>query len=334
MAHAVAMTMKALAYVAAHPLSGFAIRETELPTPALRPHDLLVEVRAFATNPADCKIRGTRSGTPQAPVVLGWDAAGVVVGVGPEAAGFAVGDEVYFAGDLTRAGCYAELVAVDARLVAHKPARLDFAEAAALPLTSLTAWESVIDRGARGTVLVIGGAGGVGSIAIQLLKAVSNARVVATASRPETIAWCKELGADHTIDHRGDLEGQLAAIGIPAVDFVLSTQHTEPLLPQITQVLRPFGELALIDDPRSLDIVPLKRKSLTVHWEFMFTRSMFGHAMASQGEILAKVAALIDARAVRSTMRTRLHGFTAAHVADAHAAHEAGTAIGKIVIAR
>lgn len=324
MAHGAAM--KALAFTKPHAFDAFAITEHELPRPTLRPDDILVDVRAFSANPVDYKVRSSR--TADAPVVLGWDGAGVVVEVGPAARGFAVGDEVYFAGDLTRAGTYAELVAVDARLVATKPRSLSFAEAAALPLTSLTAWEALIDHGARGTVLVVGGAGGVGSMAIQLL-ATTDAKIVATASRPETTAWCKELGAHEVIDHRKPLAAQ-----VRDVDFVFGTTHTAELLPQLVEVLRPFGALALIDDPPALDIVPLKRKALTVHWELMFTKSLYGVELASQGEILAKIAALVDAGRVRSTLRTKLAGFTAENVRHAHALLESGTAIGKIVVER
>jgi NADPH:quinone reductase len=326
--------MKALAYIRAHSLRDFSIEEMDRPPPQPRAHDLVVEVRAFSTNPVDYKVRSSRSGTPDAPVVLGWDGAGVVTALGSDAKGFSVGDDVYFAGDLTRAGTYAEQVAVDARLVARKPARLDFAEAAALPLTSLTAWEALVDHGAAGNVLVIGGAGGVGSIAIQILKAATSAQVIATASRPETIAWCRELGADHVIDHRRSLEPQLADLSIREVDFVFSTNGTDAMLPQITSLLRPFGHLALIDDPAVLDIAPLKRKSLTVSWELMFTKSLFGHRPESQGEILAKVAALVDAGKVRSTQRTILQGFSAANVRRAHELLEATSTIGKIVLAR
>lgn len=218
--------MRALAYVRAHGLKDFAIEEMELPSPQPRPHDLVVEVRAFSTNPVDYKVRSSRSGTADAPVVLGWDGAGLVTTLGSEAKGFSVGDEVYFAGDLARPGPYAEQVAVDARLVARKPTRLDFAEAAALPLTSLTAWEALVDRGAAGSVLVIGGADGVGSIAIQLLKAAMPVHVIATASRPETAAWCRELGADHVIDHRRDLGPQLEELG--TTTWTSSSRPTAP----------------------------------------------------------------------------------------------------------
>ena len=326
--------MKALAYVHAHDLEHFAITEMDQPPPEPRPHDLVVEVRAFSTNPVDYKVRSSRSGTPDAPVILGWDGAGVVTALGSDAKGFSVRDDVYFAGDLARAGTYAEQVAVDARLVARKPTRLDFAEAAALPLTSLTAWEALVDLGAAGNVLVMGGAGGVGSVALQILKATTSAQVIATASRPETVAWCRELGADHVIDHRRSLEPQLAHLGIRELDFVFSTNGTDAMLPQITSLLRPFGHLALIDDPAVLDIAPLKRKSLTVSWELMFTKSLFGRFLESQGAILADVAALVDAGKVRSTQRTVLRGFTAANVRRAHELLEAGTSIGKIVVAR
>ena len=191
-----------------------------------------------------------------------------------------------------------------------------------------------MDRAAAGNVLVIGGAGGVGSVAIQLLKAATPARVIATASRPETVAWCRDMGADDVIDHRRELAPQLADVGAREVDFVFSTNRTDAMLPQIASILRPFGHLALIDDPQVFDIASLKRKSLTVSWELMFTKSLFGHRPESQGEILAKVGALVDAGKVRSTGRTVLHGFSPENVRRAHELLEAGKSVGKIVLVR
>jgi NADPH2:quinone reductase len=328
--------MKAVAYVHDPKNQHHVIVEGELPEPELREHDVLVEVRAAGTNPVDYKVGLSRTNTG-APVVVGWDFAGVVQKVGPRASGFAVGDEVWGAGDITRTGAYAERLAVDSRIISKKPSSLSFVEAAALPLTSLTAWEALIARGELGLdrpskVLVIGGAGGVGSIAIQLLRAVTKSTVIATASRPETIAWCRELGADHVVDHHRDLVAELAALGIEQVDVVFGTSQTDKQLPAITNLLRPFGHLVLIDDPPALDIVPLKRKSLSVHWELMFTKPLFGYELESQGKILSEVAKLVDAGKVKTTLTTRLAGLQASHVEQVHRMLREGRAIGKTVI--
>lgn len=324
--------MRAFVYDKAHPLTQFAITEQEIAAPTPGPLDLLVRVKASSFNPVDYKIRQSKS-AEDSPVVLGWDAAGVVEAVGSEAAGFQVGDAVFYAGDLTRPGSYAELQAVDHRLAALKPASLDFAEAAALPLTSLTAYEALLERGieytAESRVLIIGGAGGVGSIAIQLLKALTPAQVIATATRPETIAWAKEMGADLVIGR--DLQRELQQKGVERLDVIFSTTHTADYLSAIPDLMRPFGHLAVIDDPASFDILPFKRKALSVHWEFMFSKSMFGYREATQGEILRKVAGLVDAGQVKTT-RQRTVTATVENVRAAHEALEAGTSIGKMVM--
>ncbi len=328
--------MKAIATSYDPSTKHYEFRRVEVARPALRPEDVLVEVRAFATNPADFKVAAGRAPSAD-PLIVGWDFAGVVVECGARAVGFAPGDEVYGAGDISRPGAYAELVAVDSRVIAKKPRTLSFAEATALPLTSLTAWEALIGRPELGLerpsiVLVIGGAGGVGSVAIQLLKAKTKARVIATASRPETIDWVKRLGADHTIDHHGDLVGQLEGLGIRAVDAVLSTTHTDRYLPAINALLRPFGNLSVIDDPPVLDVAPLKRKAISVHWELMFTKTLYGFELETQGRILAEVAALVDAGKVRSTLGTLLIGATPEHLAHAQQLTVEGQSIGKLVI--
>ncbi len=328
--------MKAIGYVHDPAHATHVIAEGELPEPELRDHDVLVEVRAAGTNPVDYKVGRSRSGTG-APVIVGWDFAGVVRKVGARSSGFAVGDEVWGSGDITRTGAYAELLAVDSRVISKKPSGLSFVEAAALPLTALTAWEALIARpGLRldqpSRVLVIGGAGGVGSIAIQLLKALTKSRVIVTASRPETRAWCRELGADDVVDHHGDLVAQLAELGSEPLDAVLGTSHTDRQLPAIGSLLRPFGHLTLIDDPPALDIVSLKRKSISVHWELMFTKTLFGFELESQGLILREVARLVDEGRVRSTLNTRLEGLTASHVEQAHRVLMEARGIGKTVI--
>lgn len=326
--------MHAFAYNRAHALADFAIAEHEVAAPVLQANDLLVRIKAFSVNPVDYKIRQSRSDDNQ-PVILGWDAAGIVEAVGADVQGFTIGDEVYYAGDLNRAGSYGELQAVDHRLMARKPTSLSFADAAALPLTALTAYEALFERGVTYTkeshVLIIGGAGGVGSMAIQLLKALTPATVIATATRPETIAWVKQLGADHVIGR--DLKSELAALGLQTVDVVFSTTHSKNYLPIMPDLLRPFGHLMIIDDPEVLDIRPFKTKALSVHWEFMFSKSMFGYQLHTQGEMLAKLAAWVDAGTVRST-RTQTLKATAEHVKRAHETLEAASAIGKIVLER
>lgn len=324
--------MKAFAYDKAHALDRFAIEVRDLPVPQIGPRDLLVAVRAFSFNPVDYKIRQSRDGDG-APVILGWDAAGVVEAVGSEVRGFAPGDEVYYAGDLNRPGSYAERQVVDHRLVAHKPRSIDFADAAALPLTALTAYEALLERGvaygADSKALIIGGAGGVGSIAIQLLKALTPATVIATASRPETIEWTLHMGADHVIGR--DLMKGIEQAGTPQVDVVFGTTHSDHYLPVLPYLLRPFGHLMVIDDPDALDIRPFKAKALSVHWEFMFAKAMHGYRPESQGAILKSVAELVDAGKLRTT-RTRSFTADVDQLRAAHDALESGSAIGKMVM--
>jgi len=323
--------MKAFVYQKAHPLTEFALKLQELPDPKPGPLDLLVRVKAFSFNPVDYKIRQSRS-SEGSPIILGWDAAGVVEAIGSEVRDFSVGDEVYYAGDLNRPGSYAELQAVDHRLVAQKPALLDFADAAALPLTALTAYEALLERGVHYTgatkALIIGGAGGVGSIAIQLLKAETAATVIATASRPETIAWVKEMGADRVIGR--DLKAELPG-GAPGLDVIFSTTHTADYLEIIPDLLRPFGHLMVIDDPSSLDIVPFKWKALSVHWEFMFSKSVHGFHLETQGDILRKVAAMVDTHRVKTT-RSKTYAANEDNLRSVHQVLEQGTMIGKAVV--
>ena len=274
--------------------------------------------------------------------VLGWDAAGTVVAVGPDATLFKPGDEVFYAGDLTRPGTDAEFHLVDERIVGHKPASLGFAEAAALPLTAITAWETLFDRldlrravpGATPALLIIGGAGGVGSIAVQLARRLTKLTVIATASRPETQVWVRDLGAHHVIDHGKPLAAEVAALGIGAPGFVFSTTNTTDHLAEIVALIAPQGRFALIDDPKTLDIMPFKRKSVSVHWELMFTRSMFETAdMAAQGVLLNEVARLVDAGEVKTTLSETLGTIDAATLKRAHARLESGKVKGKIALA-
>lgn len=334
--------MKAIGFNQPLPISNEnALQDIELPTPELLPRDILVSVKAVSVNPVDMKVRASHQPENGAYRVLGYDAAGVVQAVGSEVKNFKVGDEVYYAGALTRQGSNAELQAVDERIVALKPKTLGFAEAAALPLTTLTAWETLFDRldvakpvadGSK-SILIIGGAGGVGSIAIQLLKQLTDLTVIASASRPESQAWVKQLGADYVIDHRQNLAEQVAKLNIGQPEFVFSTNYTETYVPQIAELMAPQGRLALIDDPQNLDIMPLKFKSISVHWEFMFSRSMYETAdITRQGEILAQVAELVGSGKLTTTGNHTLHGINAQNLRQAHALIERGDTIGKIVL--
>ncbi|AXA90873.1 zinc-binding alcohol dehydrogenase family protein [Massilia sp. YMA4] len=316
-----------------------ALHDMELPAPVPGPRDLLVEVRAISVNPVDTKVR--RGAAVSAPRVLGWDAAGVVVATGAEVSAFKPGDTVYYAGSLTRPGSYSELHLVDERIAGHKPASLDFAAAAALPLTSLTAWELLFDRlrvpeqgGAGKSLVIVGAAGGVGSILTQLASKLTDLTVIGTASRAETRAWVRELGAHHVIDHGQPMAPQLAALGIAHADIVVSLTHSEQHYADIVEMLAPQGQFALIDDPATLDAMPLKRKSISLHWELMFTRSMYETAdMARQREILDRVAALVDAGTLRTTVGEHFGAITAANLRRAHALIESNKAKGKIVLA-
>ena len=313
--------------------------DIDLPRPEARGHDLLVRIEAVAVNPVDTKVR--RFHAPPADGswrVPGWDAAGVVEAVGDQVSRFRPGDRVWYAGDLTRQGSHAEYQAVDARLVGRMPDTLDFAEAAALPLTAITAWELLFDRlqlrDADGRLLIVGAAGGVGSIMIQLARALSRVTVIGTASRPDTAEWVRELGAHHVIDHRRPLADALREAGIESVTHAASLTHTDQHYAQIVEALAPQGRLGLIDDPaHPLDVLALKRKSLSLHWELMFTRSLYRtDDMAEQGRLLDQVADLVDAGRLRSTLGEHYGIINAANLKRAHALLESGRARGKIVL--
>ncbi|MFO1056057.1 MAG: zinc-binding alcohol dehydrogenase family protein [Dongiaceae bacterium] len=334
--------MRAIGYRHPRPLADEdALVELDLPAPEPGPRDLRVAVKAVSVNPVDVKQRA-RAAPPEGTArVLGFDAAGVVESVGAEVTLFKPGDAVFYAGAIDRPGSNAALQLVDERIVGPKPRSLGFAEAAALPLTALTAWELLFDRlgvpcGRKtggGALLVINGAGGVGSILIQLARRLTGLAVIATASRPETVAWVRAMGAAHVVDHRRPLDEGLAAIGIPAVEYVAGLTASDAHLPAIVRAIAPQGRLALIDDPAEFDIVPLKRKSVSVHWELMFTRSLYGTAdMIEQHRILAEVAALVDAGVLRTTMTENLGPLTVAGLRRAHALVESGRAIGKTVL--
>ena len=325
--------MLAYGYKTAHALKDFQIQAHDLPMPELGENDVLVKIKAVSFNPVDTKIRQSRSAKDNEFVTLGWDASGSVHQIGKNVTEFKTGDDVYYAGDLMRAGSNAEFQAVDQRLIARKPKSLNFAEAATLPLTSLTAWEALFERNFEFTpetrVLIIGGAGGVGSIAIQLLKVLTPATVIATASRPETIDWVKEMGADHVIGR--DIDADLKNIGIENIDIIFSTTHTDSYLQIIPKILRPFGHLVLIDDPKSLDIVPFKAKALSVHWEFMFAKSMFGFKPEQQGKFLANLAQWVDEEKIKTTLNQTFDA-SEANIKKAHETLETGQAIGKIAM--
>lgn len=311
------------------------LKEIDVEAPKPRARDLVVEVRAVSMNPVDVKVRAGLA--PEGgPRVLGYDAAGIVREVGAEVGRFRVGDAVYYAGDLTRPGTNAELHAVDERIVGHKPESLSFLDAAALPLTTITAWEILFDsfrlregEGSGDTLLVIGGAGGVGSILIQLAKKLTGLRVVATASRPETVAWVEQMGADEVVNHREPLAQQLEI----APRYVASLTATDQHYPAIIDLIAPRGTISVIDDPTTLDALPLKLKALTLAWEFMFARPMFQtQDIDAQRELLNRTAALVDAGKVQATSREHIGAMTLDNIRRAHEAQESGKMIGKTVL--
>ncbi|MEE9103315.1 MULTISPECIES: zinc-binding alcohol dehydrogenase family protein [Pseudomonas] len=334
--------MKAIGYTQSLPSSDpNALIDIQLPEPTPGPRDLLVEVRAISVNPVDTKVRLRAQPAEGQYKVLGWDASGVVRAVGSEVSLFKPGDKVWYAGDLTRPGSNAELQLVDERIVGHMPQSLDFAHAAALPLTTITAWELLFDRlqvaegsASKGqSLLIVGAAGGVGSILTQLARQLTGMTVIGTASRPETQEWVRNLGAHHVIDHRKPLSEELKRIGIGEVTHVASLNQTEQHLAEIVASLRPQGRLALIDDPENLDVRLLKQKSLSLHWEFMYTRSMFQtDDMIEQHKLLQRVAGLIDSGVLKTTLGEHFGRIDAANLRRAHALLESNTAKGKIVL--
>ncbi|MDR3437209.1 zinc-binding alcohol dehydrogenase family protein [Telmatospirillum sp.] len=313
--------------------------EQPVPTPSHR--DILVEVKAVSVNPVDIKVRKAVRPEPGNWKVLGWDAAGVVKAVGPDVTFFRPGDAVFYAGAIGRPGTNAEYHLVDERIVGTKPKSLDWAAAAALPLTSITAWEVLFERldvkkpvpGAASAIVIIGGAGGVGSIATQIARTQTGLTVIATASRSDTKAWVSDMGAHHVIDHSKPLASQVAALGIGAPSFVFSTTHTESHLSDIAELIAPQGRFALIDDPDVLDIRLFKPKSVSTHWESMFTRSVFETAdIGEQGRLLNEVSRLVDSGVLRSTMTERHSPIDAATLKRVHTLIESGRARGKIVL--
>ena len=333
--------MRAVGYHAPHPIDHpEALVDLELPAPTPGARDLLVRVAAVSVNPVDTKVRASAQPAPGQAKVLGWDAVGTVEAVGGDVRHYRPGDRVWYAGSIARQGTNAELHTVDERIVGHAPTSLPDAQAAALPLTAITAWELLFDRlqvaqgGGQGqSLLVVGGAGGVGSILVQLARQLTGLTVIATASRPESRQWCLDLGAHAVIDHREAFGPQLQAAGVAAVDYVAALTQTDQHLVQIVEALRPQGRLALIDDPKALDVGLLKRKSLSLHWELMFTRALFETPdMDRQRALLNEVARLVDAGRIRSTLQGVLGTIDAKNLRAAHAQIESGKAVGKLVL--
>ena len=318
-----------------------ALQDITLEIPRAEGCNLLVRITAVSVNPVDTKLRLGVAPEGGDWRVLGFDAAGVVEAAGSEVQNFKPGDAVFYAGSLARPGTNSEYHLVDERIVGRKPASLSDAEAAALPLTAITAWEMLFDRldvkrptpqGGK-TILVIGGAGGVGSITIQLLRALTDLTVIATASRPETQDWVRECGAHHVIDHRQPLAPQVEALGLGAPGFVFSTTQTAQHFDDIVELIAPQGRFGLIDDPEELNAKPLKLKAVSLHWELMFTRSLFGTPdMAEQGKLLNEVSTLVDAGRIRSTVTEVAGKIDAATLRAVHARIESGSARGKIVL--
>lgn len=343
--------MKAIGYNQPLPITNSAaLVDIELPQPIATGRDLLVKVKAIAVNPVDYKVRLNAAPNAGEYKVLGWDAVGEVVAVGDLVSDYSAGDKVFYAGDITRQGSNAEYQLVDERIVGKKPISLSDAEAAALPLTAITAWEMLFEHLAikqqpatsqhksKEVILVVGAAGGVGSILVQLAKAITGATIIATASRDSSKAWVKELGADFVVNHSQPLAPQIAALveggAIEQVTHVASLNGTESYFDSYIELLAPFGKIAMIDDPETpLDIMKLKPKSLSFHIEFMFARSMFNAAdMQQQGHLLNQVAELIDSDYVKTTVGKNLGVINAENLRIAHQELESGTAIGKLVL--
>ncbi|MCE4555932.1 zinc-binding alcohol dehydrogenase family protein [Pelomonas cellulosilytica] len=334
--------MKAVGYLQSLPIDHpESLVDLSLPPPEPGPRDLLVRVTAVSVNPVDTKVRRHRAPQSGRPEVLGWDAVGTVEALGDAVTGFAVGDRVYYAGAIDRPGANAELHVVDHRIAARAPTRLDDGDAAALPLTAITAWELLFDRlgvpeggGAGQTLLVVGAAGGVGSILVQLARELTQLRIVGTASRPETQAWVRELGAHTVIDHSQPWRPQLVAAGVAEVERVASLTHTGQHWASIVDGTAPQGRIGIIDDLSGpLDVSVLKPKMLSLHWEMMFGRPMFNTPdVGEQGRLLARVAALVDAGRLRTTVSERLTPIHAATLRQAHALVESGRMRGKVVL--
>ncbi|MBP1843755.1 zinc-binding alcohol dehydrogenase family protein [Rhizobium petrolearium] len=335
--------MRAVGFNTPQPVTAeTSLLDIELPVPEAKGRDLLVEIKAVSVNPVDTKVRASATVEAGQYRVLGYDAAGIVKTVGPDVKLFKPGDEVYYAGAINRPGTNAEFHLVDERIAGFKPKTLSFEEAAALPLTTITAYEALFHRmkvqdkvaGAWNAVLIIGGAGGVGSIAIQLLRELSDVTVIGTGSRPETQQWIKELGAHHVLDHSKPMTKQLAEMAIGAPAFVFSTTHTDQHIKDIIELIAPQGRFSLIDDPKEpMDLRPFKSKALSIHWEMMFARPVWQTAdMIEQHKLLNHVAELVDAKKIRTTLSEVLGTISAANLKKAHAMIESNRTKGKLVL--
>ncbi|MES2934537.1 MAG: zinc-binding alcohol dehydrogenase family protein [Pseudomonadota bacterium] len=318
------------------------LQDVVLPDPIASGRDLLVDIKAISVNPVDTKIRRGVDAAEGEWKVLGWDGAGIVQAIGPDVTGFKPGDRVWYAGSIARPGTNSELHLVDERIVGKMPERLDFIQAAALPLTTITAWEMLFDRfciaqnasSEKGSLLIVGAAGGVGSIMIQLASQLTGLTVIASASRPETQAWVRQMGTHHVIDHRQPLSDELQRIGIPQVEYIASLNQTDQHFAEMVKAIAPQGKIGLIDEPKSLDVLALKRKSVSLHWESMFTRSLLNTPdVARQGQMLTQLAELVDAGRIQSTVSERFGSINAANLTRAHALLESGTMRGKVVLA-
>ncbi|MEM6687577.1 MAG: zinc-binding alcohol dehydrogenase family protein, partial [Bacteroidota bacterium] len=315
--------MKAIGYKESLPIDNEnSLQDIELDTPKATGKDLLVQVKAISVNPVDYKIRQNVAPENGEWKVIGWDAAGIVTAVGEETSLFNIGDEVYYAGDLTRAGSNAEFQLVDERIVGKKPQSVSFSEAAALPLTSLTAWELLFDRmqietdNPNKSILVIGAAGGVGSIMVQLLKQLTKLTIIGTASREETTYWLKELGADHVINHRNKLSDEFSKYELSEPDYIVSLNATDQHKDEIVKIIKPQGKFGFIDDPKGgFDATIFKMKAVSTHIEFMYTRSMFQtEDMIEQHNILNEVSKLIDAETITTTVGNHFGTIKAANL--------------------
>ena len=335
--------MRAIGYKNSKPITeADALIDFDLPVPQAKGRDLLVEVKAVSVNPVDAKIRLGQPPENGATRVLGFDAAGVVKAVGEGVTLFKPGDEVFYAGAINRPGSNSEFQLVDERIVGRKPKSLSFEEAAALPLTAITAYEALFDRlkvkdpvpGSANAILIIGGAGGVGSIAVQLARQLTDLTVIATASRPETKEWAKALGAHHVIDHSQPLAPQVEALGLGAPGFIFSTTQSDQHAADSVALIAPQGRFALIDDPKGgFDAMPFKRKAISIHWEMMFARPVFETAdIIEQHNLLNHVSDLVDAGKIKTTLTEVFGTINAANLIKAHRLIESGTAKGKIVL--
>ncbi len=335
--------MKAIGFKTSLPISeakSFIEFETETPVP--KGKELLVKIEAVSVNPVDFKVRqGSAKNTVlETPKVIGWDAVGTVEAAGDDASLFQKGDKVFYAGDLSKPGSNQEFQLIDERIVGHAPKNISTEEASAMPLTSLTAWEILFDRiriqpekDKGKSILIIGGAGGVGSVAIQLAKKVGNLKVIATASRPETEKWCKELGADVVVNHK-DLVNEVRNAGFETVDYILDFVDVNQYWSAFIELIKPQGHIGSISDPADpVQLRDLKRKSASFHWELMFTRALYEtEDMDNQHLILNNIASLLDTGILKSTLNKTLLGFNVENMKEAHRLLETNKTIGKVVV--